>query len=156
MLPGASGNALWWWRFHQITIAVLVAASPVLAFVVRKGLPVPYGRWGFLLVLGLATLGVTLRLNLVFLSRVHPDIVPAHRRRLFPWIAASEGLLAILLLTEAVLLGSAADATAAPLLSLALVPAGIARHHRTGDDSRRRTRKQARRLTPRMAPGLLW
>ena len=120
-LAATPSHALWWWQFHQATLALLDAATPVLALLVRQSIRAPYGRWIFLAVLALATLAVTLRLNLLFISRVHAATLASHRRRLFPSIAAAEGLLAGILLVSALMLGSAADTTAAPLLSVALI-----------------------------------
>jgi hypothetical protein len=117
----ASSGPLWWWQFHQITLAILDAATPVLAFLVRQSLRPPYGRWMFLAVLALSTIAVTLRLNLLFTSRVHGPMLASHRRRLFPWIAAAEGLLAAILLTSALVLGTNEETTAAPLLSIGLI-----------------------------------
>jgi eukaryotic-like serine/threonine-protein kinase len=113
--------ALWWWQFHQAILAVLDAATPLLALLVRQSIRAPHGRWIFLAVLALATIAVTLRLNLLFTSRVHAPMLALHRTRLFPWIAAAEGLLAGVLLVSALMLGTEADTTAAPLLSVALI-----------------------------------
>ena len=113
--------SLWWWQFHQATLAVLDAATPVLALLVRQSLGAPYGRWIFLAVLALATIAVVLRLNLLFTSRVHASMLPAHRARLFPWVVAAESLLAVVLLVSAFALGTESDTTAAPLLSVGLI-----------------------------------
>jgi hypothetical protein len=111
--------SLWWWQFHQTVLAILDAATPVLALLVRRSLP--YGRSIFLTVLALATIGVVLRLNLLFTSRVHASMLVSHRARLFPWVVAAEGLLAVVLLVSALALGTESDATAAPLLSVGLI-----------------------------------
>ena len=113
--------SLWWWQFHQATLAVLDAATPVLALLVRQSLGAPYGRWIFLTVLALATIAVVLRLNLLFTSRVHASMLSAHRARLFPWVVAAESLLAVVLLVSAFALGTESDTTAAPLLSVGLI-----------------------------------
>jgi hypothetical protein len=118
-IPPSSG--LWWWQFHQATLAALDAATPVLALLVRRSVSARYGRWIFLAVLALATIAVTLRLNLLFTSRVHASMLAPHRARLFPWIVVAEGLLAAVLLFSALTLGTDADTTAAPLLSIALI-----------------------------------
>jgi hypothetical protein len=115
----ATGTPLWWWQFHQTMLAVVDAATPVLALLVRRSLP--HGRAIFLTVLALATIAVVLRLNLLFTSRVHASMLVSHRVRLFPWVVTAEGLLALVLLVSAFALGSESDATAAPLLSVGLV-----------------------------------
>ena len=73
------------------------------------------------LLLALATIAVVLRLNLLFTSRVHLPMLVPHRARLFPWVVAAEGLLALALLGSALALGNDSDATAAPLLSIGLI-----------------------------------
>jgi serine/threonine protein kinase len=119
--PPPPSAALWWWQFHQSTLAVVDATTPVLALLARQSVRPPYGRSIFLAVLALATIAVTLRLNLLFTSRVHLPMLHGHRVRLFPWIAVAEGLIAALLLLSALTLGPEADTAAAPLLSVALV-----------------------------------
>jgi Protein kinase domain len=119
--PTLGAPALWWWQFHQTSLAIVDAATPVLALLIRRSIGPPYGRWIFLGVLALATIAVTLRLNLLFTSRVHASRLAAHRSQLFPWIAVAEGALAAVLLGSALHLGADADITAAPLLTIALV-----------------------------------
>jgi len=117
--PRADG--LWWWQFHQRVMAFLVASTPVLSWLVREWIGRPTGTWMFFLVLALATMSVTLRLNLLFTSFVHRPTVALHRRRLFPWIAASEAVLALTLLGSAATMAGNHEATAAMLICLAIV-----------------------------------
>ncbi|MEO7274860.1 MAG: serine/threonine-protein kinase, partial [Vicinamibacterales bacterium] len=119
--PTPAAPALWWWQFHQTSLAIVDAATPILALLIRRSMGPPYGRWIFLGVLALATIAVTLRLNLLFTSRVHASQLAVHRWRLFPWIAIAEGMLAAVLLGSALHLGADSDVTAAPLLTVALV-----------------------------------
>jgi len=119
--PTPAAPALWWWQFHQTSVAIVDAATPVLALLIRRSMGPPYGRWIFLGVLAVATIAVTLRLNLLFTSRVHASQLAAHRARLFPWIVTAEVVLASVLLGSALHLGADADITAAPLLTIALV-----------------------------------
>jgi hypothetical protein len=72
-------------------------------------------------VLGLATAGVTLRLNLLFTARVNPAILQAHRSKLFRWIAIAESGIAVLLLGSAAVIADARPGTAAVFVSLAIV-----------------------------------
>ena len=76
---------------------------------------------GTLLLMLPAAIAVVLRLNLLFTSRVHASMLPAHRARLFPWVVAAESLLAVVLLVSAFALGTESDTTAAPLLSVGLI-----------------------------------
>jgi serine/threonine-protein kinase len=117
----ADGQAMWWWRFHQGAIAALNTAMPVAAFAMRRWPPAPYGSWIFYAVLTLATVSVTLRLNLIFASRVHPHSLVPHRARLFPAIAAADALLAAVLLGAAAILAGPHDEMAALLLVAAIV-----------------------------------
>ncbi|HSC25793.1 MAG TPA: serine/threonine-protein kinase [Vicinamibacterales bacterium] len=121
---------LWWWQFHQAVMAAVGASTPVLAWIARQWLGRPSGSLVFFAVLALATAAVTLRLNLLFTSRVNLEMLVPHRARLFPWIVGSEGALALVLLGTAAALvargtGSetALEAMAATLVSLAIVMA---------------------------------
>jgi len=114
-------GGVWWWSFHQAIVAAVDAATPILAWIVRRWIDQPYARWIFFAVLALATVAVTLRLNLLFTSRIHPSMLAAHRAHLFRWIAATESVLAMLLLATAVALGGASDITSAALVGIAVV-----------------------------------
>ena len=72
--PVPQGDALWWWQFHQLAIAVLNGMMPVAVWAIRSAgwIGRPYGSVLFLTTLMLATVSVTLRLNLWFTSRVNP------------------------------------------------------------------------------------
>lgn len=118
-----AGNpaSLWWWQFHQGTLAVVDVAAPVLTWLARRWIGGAWGRAAFFATLALATVAVTLRLNLVFASRVQTAIILDHRRRLFPWIAMAETLIALVLLASAAAIAESHEATAAALVSLAIV-----------------------------------
>lgn len=118
--PLPRADRLWWWQFHQGTVAALNASIPIAAWAIRDWAR-PYGSAIFLLTLGLATVSVTLRLNLWFTSRIHPDMLIAHRRRLFPAVAVADALLAVTLLAGAARIAGTHDELAALLLSLAVV-----------------------------------
>ena len=114
-------DPLWWWQFHQIAIAVLNGVMPAAVWAVRGWITRPYGSALFLATLMLATISVTLRLNLSFTSRVHPDTLVEHRVRLFPAIVAADGLLAVALLGTAARLAGDYDEVAAVILCVAVV-----------------------------------
>ena len=111
---------LWWWRFHQGMMAAVVASTPIWAWIVRRAIGAA-GVWTFFLVLALATGAVMLRLNLLFTSRVQPDILPDHHGRLSRWIRRVEASLSAVLLCVAVTVGGQREATAALLIGLAIV-----------------------------------
>jgi serine/threonine protein kinase len=97
-----SHTPLWWWQFHQAAAAVVHGSMPIAAWLIRRSIePRPVGTSLFFATLALATISVTLRLNLWFTSRVHPDALVEHRTRLFPSIMVADGLLAGVFLTIA-------------------------------------------------------
>jgi hypothetical protein len=114
-------QSLWWWQLHQGVVSGLDTATPVLAWIVREWSGRGVASWMFFAVLALATAAVTLRLHLLFISRVHTGMLAAHRARLFPWIAAAEGTLGAILLASAVIIGAEHEATTAVLISLVII-----------------------------------
>jgi hypothetical protein len=118
--PAASSDARWWWQAHQTAFAVLNGSMPIVAWAIRDWIR-PFGSAMFLAVLALATVSVTLRLNLVFTSRVHRDMLPEQRSRLRGPVTIADATLAVLLLASAALLAGAHDAFAAILVGLAVV-----------------------------------
>ncbi|MGB2714808.1 MAG: serine/threonine-protein kinase [Vicinamibacterales bacterium] len=114
-------SALWWWQFHQVTVAIVNGFTPVAAWFVRRWAGPPYGSIAFFAVLALATISVTLRLNLLFISRIHPATLPRHRSRLYTSIATAEAVLALVLLGSAALVAGPYDGMAAILVTLAVV-----------------------------------
>ena len=119
----AAGDAegVWWWRFHQRTVAVVLSAIPAIAWFIRPWLGRPYGTWLFFTSLALATVSVTLRLNLVFTSRVNPSLLRAQHGRLFPALPIVDAVLAVVAILAAVLLAEAHDAVAAVLIGLGII-----------------------------------
>jgi hypothetical protein len=118
---GEDATGMWWWRFHQGVVTAVDAVTPILAWVARPALGPSFRTQLFLAVLGLATAAVTLRLNLLFTARVHPAILQTHRTRLFRWIAAAEIGIAVILLGAAAVIAEVRPATAAVLVSLAII-----------------------------------
>jgi eukaryotic-like serine/threonine-protein kinase len=116
-----TANALWWWQFHQRAIAILNLTMPILGWWIRKVAGRPHGSWIFFATLALATLSVTLRLNLSFVSRVQGELLVEQRRRLFPAILTSDVLLAVVLLAAAAIVAGTNDVLAAICLAVALV-----------------------------------
>jgi len=118
---GPHHDGLWWWQFHQTVVAILNAAVPAAMWGVRHWIGRPYGSALFLATLMLATISVTLRLNLSFTSRIHPTMLIEHRARLFPAVAVADALLAATLLGTAARIAGDHDEIAALFLSLAVV-----------------------------------
>ena len=116
-----AGAGLWWWQFHQGTMTVVDAMTPILAWFARPAPGQSFRTQLFLAVLALATAAITLRMNLLFTSRVHPAMLETQRSRLFRWIAGAEAGIAALLLGSAAFVAETRPALAAVLVSLAIV-----------------------------------
>ena len=114
-----AGRALWWWQFHQVSIAVVLASMPAIAWGIRSDLGSPWGPRLFLGALVLATLSITARMNLLFTSRVHRARLRQHRQRVFPWVSAADSALALLMIGAALQLDN--DATAGLMLTLGTI-----------------------------------
>ena len=102
-------------------MAVVVASTPIWVWLVRRAVERPRGTWLFFAVLALATAAVTLRLNLVFTSRVNPHMLPDHHGQAWRWIPWIEGVLSAGLVWTATMVSDQHEATAALLISLAIV-----------------------------------
>lgn len=111
--PPAGGIPLWWWQCHQVVVAVLNSSMTAAVWLIREWMPRPYGSAIFLVALMLATVSVTLRLNLWFTSRVHPEMLDRHRARLFPAVLGADALLGTAWLAAAALMAGPHDAPAA-------------------------------------------
>ena len=119
---GASTHdALWWWRFHQGAAAVVLSAMPAVAWWIRPWIGKRYGSWLFFVSLALATISVTLRLNLIFTSRVHPGMLRQQRARVFPALPLLDSGLALLMISVATRLAEAHDEVAGLLIGLGVV-----------------------------------
>jgi serine/threonine protein kinase len=114
------GDRFWWWQFHQLAIAVVNGLMPAAVWTIRWIDPPSSGSKLFLPTLMLATVSVTLRLHLWFISRVHPDELIDHRARLFPAVVVTDTLIAITLLVVAAFLAVDHDTQAALLVSVAV------------------------------------
>ena len=117
----APAPAVWWWQFHQAVVATMNGLTPVAVWFVRWWAPRPFGSIAFFAVLAVATISVTLRLNLLFVSRVNPAGLREHRARHYTHIAAVETVLALILLGAAALVAGVSDSLAAVLVTLAVI-----------------------------------
>lgn len=111
---------VWWWQFHQITMAIVDAAMPVAAWLARKTIGSPWGSRVFFTTLALATVAVTLRLNLWFSARIQPESLVGHRARVFPGIVIAELVLVTVLLGAAAFIGDTHEALAAVMTVVAI------------------------------------
>lgn len=118
--PSTLGGA-WWWKFHQVAVAVLtILAVVVIGFRVRAWIA-PYGSAAFLIVLVLATISTTLRLHMWFVSQVHPATLAPLRRRVLRWVVVCEAMLLALLMGIGIAISGPHDGTAAHLIVTALL-----------------------------------
>jgi serine/threonine protein kinase len=111
--------SLWWWQFHQGIIALVIASMPVATWFVRKWNQ-NIGSQLFLAVLALSTIAVTIRLNLLFTSRVNRTHLATQRARVYPAMAGVEAVLGLVLLISAALVAGGNDGLAAVLVTLAV------------------------------------
>ena len=119
-VAAATGQGpLWWWQFHQALMAGVVASMPIAVWFLRRWEPTNGPRI-FLAVLALATVSVTIRLNLLFTSRVNAAHLRAHRARVYGAMAGAELVLGLLLLVSATFVAGPQDALAAVLVTLAV------------------------------------
>jgi serine/threonine-protein kinase len=117
---GGSGGAMWWWQVHQAATAAVVASMPLACWFVRQWHASGWSSALFLAVLALSTVSVTIRLNLLFTSRVHASRLAVHRARVYRPLTAVEAVLGLLLLGGAALMAGPHDALAAVLVTLAV------------------------------------
>ena len=108
-----------WWQIHQATIAIVVASMPVACWFVRQW-DRSIGSKLFLIVLALSTVSVTIRLNLLFTSRVNRARLAHQRKRVYTPMAAAETILGLLLLGAAAAVADEHDGLAAALVTLAV------------------------------------
>ena len=115
----APDRALWWWQFHQGLMAIVIASLPVATWFVRRW-DTRVGTMLFLAVLALSTISVTIRLNLLFTSRVHQARLASQRARVYTAMASAETLLGLVLLASAALVAGTNIGLAAILVTLAV------------------------------------
>ena len=100
-------------------MAIVVSSMPVACWFLRAA-DRNIGSKIFLLVLALATISVTIRLNLLFTSRVHQSQLASQRARVYMPLAVVEAILGLLLLGSAALVAGPHDELAAVLVTLAV------------------------------------
>ena len=110
----------WWWKFHQVAVALLTIAAVIVVGIRRPWIG-PHGSPVFLLVLVLATISTTLRLHMWFVSQVQPALLAALRARVLRWVVVFESLMLTLLMGIGITFSGAHDGTAAHLVVTALL-----------------------------------
>ena len=112
--------SLWWWQFHQVAITISLLAMPGIAWALRPWIGPPNGSRLFFAALVLATMSITVRMNLIFTSRVHPANLRRQRALVFPWIIAVDAALAVLMIAAGLALEDQ-DAVAGLVMALSTV-----------------------------------
>ncbi len=115
-LPGRA----WWWQFHQVAVALLSMAA-VTQLGLRRHWLDPYGSSVFLAGLVLATIVVTLRLHMWFVSLVQPALLAAVRQRVLRWVVICETSFLALLLGVGGAFAGLHDGTAAQMVVVGLL-----------------------------------
>lgn len=118
--PIASLQAAWWWKFHQVAVAVLTIFATATIGIRREWIG-QYGSWIFLAVLVLATITTTLRLHMWFVSQVHPATLGVLRGRVLRWVVACEAVLLALVLGIGLAVAGPHLGTAVQLVVVALL-----------------------------------
>ena len=116
---GLPGRA-WWWQFHQVAVALVSVASVTILGLRRHWLD-PYGSPVFLAGLVFATIVVTLRLHMWFVSLVQPSMLAMLRRRVLRWVVVCESTFLALLLGVGSALAGSHDGTAACMVVAGLL-----------------------------------
>jgi hypothetical protein len=114
-------GALWWWQFHQAAVAVVDATMPVVTWTIRSSAGQPFGSWIFFASLALATIAVTLRMNLLFTLRVHPELMAEHRARVVRALVAVDVLLVMVVFGAAARIAGVNDEAAGLLIALVTI-----------------------------------
>ena len=110
----------WWWKFHQVAVAILSIAAVIIVGMRRQWIG-QYGSAVFLAVLVLATISTTLRLHLWFVSQVQPALLGALRSRVLRWVVFFEALLLSILMGVGIRVSGPHDGTAAQLVIIAML-----------------------------------
>jgi len=117
----APRTPIWWWQFHQLSIAALHASLLVGVWFTRDWLDRPWRSLTFYGAIVAATADVLMRLNLWFASRVQPGMLASQRARLSPAILAADAAYAFVLCVLGAAGAGSHDELAAVLVSGAIV-----------------------------------
>ncbi|HMC75803.1 MAG TPA: serine/threonine-protein kinase [Vicinamibacterales bacterium] len=110
----------WWWKFHQVAVAVLTIAAVIVVGLRRQWIG-HYGSVAFLVVLVLATVSTTLRLHMWFVSQVQPALLAALRARVLRVVVIFEWLLLTMVMGIGISLSGVHDGTSAQLVVTAVL-----------------------------------
>ncbi len=117
------GSGTSWWRTHQLAIVALYAIAAVLAWQIKEWRETAATVGVFLALGAVATGGGVLRGHLVFTERVNRPRLAAERRRTALAVRVIDGLAALLMFVDGLLI---APARALPAVFAFAVALGIA------------------------------
>ncbi len=153
---------IWWWQFHQVSIAMLHASLLVGVWFARGWLDRPWRTLAFFGAIGAAIADVLMRLNLWFISREQPGTLASQRARYARALPIVDVAYAVVLCALAAAGAQAHEALAALLVGGAIVsllallliePAtsrtAFGRPHRATPKELRSRRRTPRRPSPR-------
>jgi hypothetical protein len=153
---------IWWWQFHQVSIAMLHASLLVGVWFARGWLDRPWRTLAFFGAVGAAIADVLMRLNLWFISREQPGTLASQRARYARALPIVDVAYAVVLCALAAAGAQAHEALAALLVGGAIVsllallliePAtsrtAFGRPHRATPKELRSRRRTPRRPSPR-------
>jgi serine/threonine-protein kinase len=118
--PAAEPQTAWWWKFHQVAVAILTIGAVVIVGTRRQWIG-QYGSPVFLGVLALATTSTTLRLHMWFVAQIQPAMLGALRARVLRWVVVFESLLVALLMAIGVFFTGSHDGAATELVVTAVL-----------------------------------
>ena len=75
------GGPFWWWQFHQLTVSAVFALLLIPLWLVRDVFEDPWKDMLFLVAVAVVGWACTLRLHLLFTSRVYPEELLVQRHR---------------------------------------------------------------------------
>jgi hypothetical protein len=116
----AGATPLWWWQFHQVSVALLEYAMLYPMWQVRTWLRETGGSALFFCSLATVVVAATLRLNLWFASRYYRGELAAQRTKTSPWIRWMEITFVACVALAAVLVADAQAGLATLLGAVAI------------------------------------
>ncbi len=126
---GSPAGPVWWWQFHLFTASIVNALIVLALWHARGWWPKWHLQPGtpdfalitvFFVPLGLACLTGTLRFNLAFTVRNHPNRIEGHYRRVRRWLKGADGTFAGLTALAALLIAADHPSWATLLIACAV------------------------------------
>lgn len=117
--PSPSPDALWWWRCHQGVVSVLYVSTAAFLWWARASLA-DGGNVLFLGVVVVASVGVSYRCHLWFVSVLHVESLDAARRSAAAWLRIVDVSLAFVLGGAGIALARGHEVLAGVMIAVAV------------------------------------